>query len=78
MVTRVTTEPNQIPTSQIAITIEPTLGGGKGRIDTYCNIDGATVYYDGVPQGNIAGDILSVGLSPICRRAVNTWKKIRP
>ncbi len=64
MVTHVTTEPTQIPTTEITITIEPTLGGGKGWIDTYCNIDGATVYFDGVPQGTIAGGILSVGVSP--------------
>ena len=64
MVTHVATEPTQLPTTEITITIEPTLGGGKGWIDTYCNIDGATVYFDGVPQGTIAGGILSVGVSP--------------
>jgi hypothetical protein len=60
----VTTEPTRIPTTEITITIEPTLGGGKGWIDTYCNVDGATVYFDGVPQGNIAGGILSVAVTP--------------
>ncbi|MDP3395803.1 MAG: PEGA domain-containing protein [Methanoregula sp.] len=59
-----TTEPTRIPTTEITITIEPTFGGGKGWIDTYCNVDGATVYFDGSPQGNIAGGILSVGVSP--------------
>ena len=63
-VTQPTTEPTSIPTTKITITIEPTLGGGKGWIDTYGNVDGATVYFDGSPQGNIAGGILSVGVSP--------------
>ena len=69
--TTITVEPTLLPT-----TIEPTItitiptvapthvGGGKGWIDTYCNVDGATVYFDGAPQGNIAGGILSVGVSP--------------
>ncbi|MDP3562923.1 MAG: PEGA domain-containing protein [Methanoregula sp.] len=60
----VTTKPTSIPTTEITITIEPTLGGGKGWIDTYGNVDGATVYFDGVPQGNIAGGILSVAVTP--------------
>ena len=64
LVTQPTTEPTRIPTTEITITIEPTLGGGKGWIDTYCNVDGATVYFDGIPQGNIAGGILSVAVSP--------------
>ena len=63
-VTPPTTEPTHIPTTEITITIEPTLGGGKGWIDTYCNVDGATVYFDSIPQGNIAGGILSVAVSP--------------
>ncbi|MEI7649626.1 MAG: PEGA domain-containing protein [Methanomicrobiales archaeon] len=63
-VTMPTTEPTRIPTTEITITIEPTLGGGKGWIDTYGNVDGATVYFDGSPEGNIAGGILSVGVSP--------------
>ena len=63
-ITQPTTEPIHIPTTEITITIEPTLGGGKGWIDTYGNVDGATVYFDGSPQGNIAGGILSVGVSP--------------
>jgi hypothetical protein len=56
--------PTHVPTTEVTITIEPTVGGGKGWIDTYCNIDGATVYFDGSPQGNIAGGILSVPVSP--------------
>ncbi len=58
------TEPTRIPTTEITITIEPTLGGGKGWIDTRCNVDGATVYFDGIPQGEISGGILSVAVSP--------------
>lgn len=63
-VTQPTTRPpTLLPT--ITITIEPTqVGGGKGWIDTYCNVDGATVYFDSVPQGNIAGGVLSVAVSP--------------
>jgi len=56
--------PTRIPTTEITITVEPTLGGGKGWIDTYANVDGATVYFDGAPQGNIAGGILSVAVTP--------------
>ncbi|PKL58408.1 MAG: S-layer protein, partial [Methanomicrobiales archaeon HGW-Methanomicrobiales-5] len=56
--------PTYVPTKEIPITIEPTVGGGKGWIDTYGNVDGATVYFDGSPQGNIAGGILSVAVSP--------------
>lgn len=40
------------------------VGGGKGWIDTYCNIDGASVYFDGTYKGKIAGGVLSVGVSP--------------
>jgi len=82
LVTPPTTEPTSIPTTEITITIEPTLGGGKGWIDTYCNVDGATVYFDGTPQGNIAGGILSVAVSPtgapvktvsVSKANYNTW-----
>jgi hypothetical protein len=73
-----TTEPTAVPTTIPTVvtqtTAEPTitiptvipteLGGGKGWVDTYCNIDGATVYFDGAPQGNIAGGILSVAVTP--------------
>lgn len=77
-VTEPTTEPTAVPTTMQTVvtqtTTEPTitiptvipteLGGGKGWIDTYCNVDGATVYFDGAPQGNIAGGILSVAITP--------------
>ena len=54
------------PTITITIpTVAPApIGGGKGWIDTYCNVDGASVYFDGSLQGNIAGGILSIGVSP--------------
>jgi len=67
------TPPETFVTEPTSPTIEPTItitfiptgiGGGKGWIDTYCNVDGATVYFDGVPQGTIAGGILSVGVAP--------------
>jgi hypothetical protein len=73
-----TTEPTAVPTTIPTVvtqtTAEPTItiptvtstevGGGKGWIDTYCNVDGATVYFDGASQGNIAGGILSVAVTP--------------
>lgn len=63
-----TMEPTVIPITVVTTreTIAPPLsvGGGKGWIDTYCNVDGAAVYFDGSPQGQIAGGILSVGVSP--------------
>lgn len=65
--TIVTTPPTTVPTTGPTITIPPqptSIGGGKGWIDTYCNVNGATVYFDGVPQGQTAGGILSVPVSP--------------
>ncbi len=62
-----TTEPTTPATTEPTITIPPQptpIGGGKGWIDTSCNVNGATVYFDGVPQGQIAGGILSVAVSP--------------
>ena len=61
--TRVTTS---LPTTKPieTITIQPTIiGAGKGWIDTYGNVDGAQVYFDGRPQGVIAGGILSVAVA---------------
>ncbi|HNX17420.1 MAG TPA: PEGA domain-containing protein [Methanoregula sp.] len=58
--TRETTEPTAVPTTEKPVT----LGGGKGWIDVYCNVDGATVYFDGKSEGTIAGGILSVAVSP--------------
>jgi hypothetical protein len=62
--TRRTTVPITEPTTEITITIEPTLGGGKGWIDVNCNINGASVYFDGVSKGVTSGGILSVAVSP--------------
>ncbi|MCX6685781.1 MAG: PEGA domain-containing protein, partial [Methanoregula sp.] len=60
-----TTIPVTAPTTESTITITPKpIGGGKGWIDTYCNVDGATVSFDGSTQGTIAGGVLSVGVSP--------------
>ena len=58
--TRPTTEPTTRETTEVTIT----MGGGKGWIDVYCNVDGATVYFDGRSEGTIAGGILSVAVSP--------------
>ncbi|MCK9631098.1 MAG: PEGA domain-containing protein [Methanoregula sp.] len=58
--TRVTTEPT-ITLVTIPVT-EP--GGGKGYIDTHCNVDGASVYFDGSYQCMIAQGICTVGVSP--------------
>lgn len=63
-------EPGPFVTGIIEPTTEPTIeetitvGGGKGWIDTYCNVDGASVYYDSVLKGRIAGGILSVAVTP--------------
>jgi hypothetical protein len=57
-----TTEPTTVPTTEIPTT-SMTIGGGKGWIDVYCNVDGGTVYFDGTPEGTIAGGILSVEVS---------------
>ena len=59
-----TTIPVTEPTTEVTITIEPTPGGGKGWIDVNCNINGASVFFDGAPQGMTAGGVLSVGVSP--------------
>ena len=57
--TVVTTEPT------ITITIAPTeVGGGKGYIDVYSNVDGASVYFNGEYKGTTSGGVLSVGVSP--------------
>ncbi|MCK9591210.1 MAG: PEGA domain-containing protein [Methanoregula sp.] len=55
----VTESPTPVPTTESIH-----VGGGKGWVDVYANIDGATVYFDGVPQGSIAGGILSVAVTP--------------
>ena len=52
------TEPTEEPT----ITI--TIGGGKGYIDTYCNVDGASVSFDGRYECTIAQGVCTVGVSP--------------
>ncbi|WP_321505275.1 PEGA domain-containing protein [uncultured Methanoregula sp.] len=67
MVTQPTTHPTgfstTVPTE--TWTIEPTqAGGGKGWITTFCNVDGATVSFNGVTQGTIAGGSLTVPVSP--------------
>ena len=60
--TRETTEPTLTITLP---TVEPTsVGGGKGYIDTYCNINGASVSFDGSYQCTIAQGICTVGVSP--------------
>nr|WP_320162481.1 PEGA domain-containing protein [uncultured Methanoregula sp.] len=61
-----TTEPTiTIPTVVTLPTTKPTeIGGGKGWIVTYCNVDGATVSFNGVPQGTTAGGSLTVPISP--------------
>lgn len=55
----------QPTTTEPTITIGPTqAGGGKGYIDTYCNVDGASVYFDGSYQCTIAQGVCTVGVSP--------------
>jgi hypothetical protein len=64
-----TTEVTEMPTVTAPLTEEPTaepsaLGGGKGYIDTYCNIDGASVYFDGRYECTIAQGVCTAGVSP--------------
>jgi hypothetical protein len=60
----VVTQPTTEPTITI-VTINPTqAGGGKGYIDTYCNVDGASVYFDNNYQCQISGGVCTVGVSP--------------
>jgi hypothetical protein len=40
------------------------MGGGKGYIDTYCNVDGASVRFDGRDECTIAQGVCTVGVSP--------------
>ena len=40
------------------------MGGGKGYIDTYCNVDGASVSFDGRYECTIAQGVCTVGVSP--------------
>ena len=40
------------------------MGGGKGYIDTYCNVDGASVSFDGRDECTIAQGVCTVGVSP--------------
>jgi len=90
MVTPPTTEPTVTvptfvtpPTTEPTITIEPTsVGGGKGYIDVYSNVDGASVYFNGNYQGVTSGGVLSVGVSPtatpvttilVSKQGYNSW-----
>lgn len=67
-----TSKPTKMPivrpsTEEPTITIwttMPPMGGGKGYIDTYCNINGASVSFDGTYQCTIAQGICTVGVSP--------------
>ena len=53
------------PTTEPTITVAPTQPGeGKGYIDVYCNVDGASVYFNGNYEGVTSGGVLSVGVSP--------------
>ena len=63
-VTQPTTGPVTTEKTEVTITV-PTVapGGEKGWIDVYCNVDGATVYFDGSAKGSIAGGILSVAVA---------------
>lgn len=83
--TRVTTEPTiTIPT----VVTEPTqVGGGKGYIDTYCNVDGAAVSFDGKYECTIAQGVCTVGVSPtgtpvrtvtVAKSGYTTWSGSLP
>jgi hypothetical protein len=57
------TEPTTLPTTEVTTTI-PTqsIGGDQGWINVNCNVDGATVYFDGTVEGTIAGGVLTVAV----------------
>jgi len=67
-----TTEPTEMPTvtpptEEPTITIwttMPPIGGGKGYIDTYCNVDGASVSFDGRYECMITQGVCTVSVSP--------------
>lgn len=83
--TIITTVPTTEPTTEPTITITiPTVppGGGKGYIDTYCNVNGASVSFDGSYQCTIAQGVCTVGVSPsgtpvrtvtVALAGYNTW-----
>jgi len=89
-----TTEPTGIPTltapptEEEPITILPTVieGGGKGYIDTFCNIDGASVYFDDRFECTIAQGVCTVGVSPtgfvhtvkVSKAGYTTWSDELP
>jgi len=68
-VTDPTENPTEIPTvtapTELPTVTQPTTiaGGNTGYIDVYCNVDGATVYFNGNAKGTISGGILSVAVS---------------
>jgi len=68
-VTAPTEEPTELPTvtapTEMPTVTAPTtiVGGQTGYIDVYCNVDGATVYFDGSAKGTISGGLLSVAVS---------------
>jgi PEGA domain len=74
--TFVTPEPTTIPTTVPTMVTPPTVtitiptvaptsvGGGKGYIDTYCNVDGASVSFDGVYQCSIAQGMCTAAVTP--------------
>ena len=58
------TQPTEMPTIRPPTTSAYIIGGGKGYIDTYCNVDGASVSFDGQYQCTIAQGLCTVGVSP--------------
>ena len=76
------------PEPTITVTFNPTsVGGGKGYIDTYCNVDGAAVSFDGKYQCTIAQGICTVGVSPsgtpvrtitVAKTGYSTWSGSPP
>jgi len=49
---------------EISVTLSPRpVGSGKGWINVYCNVDDASVAFDGVTKGKIAGGVYSLEVS---------------
>jgi len=61
--TVVTTEKTAEPTTEKTTVVPTEVGSGKGWIDVHCNVDGASVYFNGEYKGETSGGILSVAVA---------------
>jgi len=61
--TEPTTRPTTVATATETTVVTITVGSEKGWIDVYCNVDGASVYFDNTYEGMTSGGILSVAVT---------------